>query len=497
MPSYAKEFWLWLKSLEISVEPLMLILSACNTARSIVAPQMAEHKMMREYPAPPGLSDKELKKFYNKKMVIWDNNYSYVNLPIACIVGIMYGGYSDYYGRKVPLLIGIVSVLVENAMRILIWSPSTDISLYWFYPTAVITGLMGDFFLTMSCVNAYVADRFDDKKTLSTRMIIVSIMFSLGAFIASQSTKAILNGISSTALLVIVEGLLLVTLIAGVLILSQSRPKKDLPSTEEPQEEREVESLLHHRQHSKFKITKDGGQSSTASTRPVEKRQSAGCLELTKLSFYSIYESLKIFVIPREGHRRLFLYLTFGANFLDQLSFGEEKSLIGTYTLLSPFNWTKDEYANYKSLRPIVQIVGMFFGLFVLKKWWKLRDTFVICMTIATLAISLFMIGLAEASWLIYASLAPGSLHGLLNPLTYTFMTCIVEQNEIGKAFAISSIAQKLAGFAQTAILQNIYIATLSWYQGFVWLVMGGICVVAVGLYGFVHVVARREKIGS
>ncbi|XGW33625.1 hypothetical protein V3C99_017773 [Haemonchus contortus] len=465
MPSYAKEFWLWLKSLEISVEPLMLILSACNTARSIVAPQMAEHKMMREYPAPPGLSDKELKKFYNKKMVIWDNNYSYVNLPIACIVGIMYGGYSDYYGRKVPLLIGIVSVLVENAMRILIWSPSTDISLYWFYPTAVITGLMGDFFLTMSCVNAYVADRFDDKKTLSTRMIIVSIMFSLGAFIASQSTKAILNGISSTALLVIVEGLLLVTLIAGVLILSQSRPKKDLPSTEEPQEEREVES--------------------------------AGCLELTKLSFYSIYESLKIFVIPREGHRRLFLYLTFGANFLDQLSFGEEKSLIGTYTLLSPFNWTKDEYANYKSLRPIVQIVGMFFGLFVLKKWWKLRDTFVICMTIATLAISLFMIGLAEASWLIYASLAPGSLHGLLNPLTYTFMTCIVEQNEIGKAFAISSIAQKLAGFAQTAILQNIYIATLSWYQGFVWLVMGGICVVAVGLYGFVHVVARREKIGS
>uniref|UniRef100_A0A7I5EED4 Proton-coupled folate transporter n=1 Tax=Haemonchus contortus TaxID=6289 RepID=A0A7I5EED4_HAECO len=465
MPSYAKEFWLWLKSLEISVEPLMLILSACNTARSIVAPQMAENKMMREYPAPPGLSDKELKKFYNKKMVIWDNNYSYVNLPIACIVGIMYGGYSDYYGRKVPLLIGIVSVLVENAMRILIWSPSTDISLYWFYPTAVITGLMGDFFLTMSCVNAYVADRFDDKKTLSTRMIIVSIMFSLGAFIASQSTKAILNGISSTALLVIVEGLLLVTLIAGILILSQSRPKKDLPSTEEPQEEREVES--------------------------------AGCLELTKLSFYSIYESLKIFVIPREGHRRLFLYLTFGANFLDQLSFGEEKSLIGTYTLLSPFNWTKDEYANYKSLRPIVQIVGMFFGLFVLKKWWKLRDTFVICMTIATLAISLFMIGLAEASWLIYASLAPGSLHGLLNPLTYTFMTCIVEQNEIGKAFAISSIAQKLAGFAQTAILQNIYIATLSWYQGFVWLVMGGICVVAVGLYGFVHVVAKREKIGS
>lgn len=46
---------------------------------------------MRVYPAPTGLSDKELKKFYNKKMVIWDNNYTYANLPIACIVGVMYG----------------------------------------------------------------------------------------------------------------------------------------------------------------------------------------------------------------------------------------------------------------------------------------------------------------------------------------------------------------------------------------------------------------------
>uniref|UniRef100_A0A1I7X820 Transmembrane protein n=1 Tax=Heterorhabditis bacteriophora TaxID=37862 RepID=A0A1I7X820_HETBA len=45
------------------------------------------------------------------------------------------------------------------------------------------------------------------------------------------------------------------------------------------------------------------------------------------------------------------------------------------------------------------------------------------------------------ASWLIYASLLPGSLHGLLNPLTYTFMSYLVEPNE------------------------NIYIATLNWYQ--------------------------------
>ncbi|EPB79496.1 hypothetical protein ANCCEY_01433 [Ancylostoma ceylanicum] len=398
--------------------------------------------MMRVYAPPPGLTDKELKKFYNKMMVIWDNNYTYVNLPIACIVGVMYGGYSDYHGRKLPLLVGIASVLVENAstlssVKILIWSPSIDISLYWFYPTAVITGLMGDFLLTMSCINAYIADKFEDKKTLSTRMIIVSIMFSLGSFAASQGTKYILKVISSIILLAIVEGVLFVTIIGAAATLNNTRPKKKKKVVEE---------------------VSDGEQEVVDNDAP-----GTSFWEITKLSFYSIYASLKIFLLSREGHRRLFLYLTFGANFMDQLVFGEEKALIGTYTRLPPFNWSKGQYADYRSLRPIVQIAGMLFGMFVFKKWLKLRDTFVICLTIATLGISLVMIGLAY----------------------------------IGKAFAISSIAQKLAGFAQTAILQNIYIATVDWYQGFVWLLMGGICAVAVAIYAFVHVVAKRENIGS
>ncbi|PAV81176.1 hypothetical protein WR25_14543 isoform D [Diploscapter pachys] len=98
---------------------------------------------------------------------------------------------------------------------------------------------------------------------------------------------------------------------------------------------------------------------------------------------------------------------------------------------------------------------------------------------------------------MIYASLAPGSLHGLLNPLTYTFMSCIVEPDEIGKAFAISSIAQKLAGFAQTAVLQNIYIATVDWYQGFVWILMSVISLSAAVIYLLVHIVAKMERIGS
>lgn len=90
-------------------------------------------KMKRVYPAPPDIHGKDLEKYYNKKMVMWDNYYEYINLPIACVFGIIYGeiftfsriyvhgitffagGYSDHRGRKYPMLIGILSVLVSNA----------------------------------------------------------------------------------------------------------------------------------------------------------------------------------------------------------------------------------------------------------------------------------------------------------------------------------------------------------------------------------------------
>ncbi|CAI4228810.1 unnamed protein product [Auanema sp. JU1783] len=470
----------FIKDLKITVEPIMFLLAAANSFRQIVIPKLAEDKMKLVYPPPmANMTHDQLKKFYNTKMVEWDNNYQYVNLPIACILGIMYGGFSDHYGRKLPLLIGLNSLIVETALRMLMYSPETNWSLEWIFPTAVIAGLLGDQLLTMSCINAYVTDTFDNKKTLSIRMIIVSIMFSLGSFVSSRTVRAILQHdlLSEIGILGIAEGMYALTFIIGIIILTNVVPKKKHAV---PREEQIV-------------ATADEESPIVAVDLPEKKT----LLQIIYLSFYSIYEAGHIFIIPREGHKRLFLYLCFFANFLDQLVFGEEKGLIGTYTRLAPFEWTSSTYADYKSWRPIVQILGMLVGMLVFKNWLKLKDTMVICFAISSMGACVLMIGLAKATWVIFASLLPGSLHGLLNPLTYSFMSCLVEPDEIGKAYAMSTIAQKLAEMAQTAILQNIYIATLNWYQGFVWILMSAISFVAVLVYAFVHVLAISEDIGA
>ncbi|PAV81174.1 hypothetical protein WR25_14543 isoform B [Diploscapter pachys] len=279
-------------------------------------------------------------------------------------------------------------------------------------------------------------------------MIIVSIIFSLGQYIASKLVKLMLDHqVELIVIMGIAEGLFILTILLGVLLLKSKKPKKAKLLIELPDQVHESQANL------------------TAEEDSIPLTKIESFWQITKLSFISIYESAKIFLVPRDGHRRLFLYLCFLANFLDQFVFGEEKGLIGTYTKLAPFKWTAIQYASYKAWRPIAQILGMTFGLVVFKMLFKFRDTLIIVFAITSMGLCVLWIGLATASWMIYASLAPGSLHGLLNPLTYTFMSCIVEPDEIGKAFAISSIAQKLAGFAQTAVLQNIYIATVDWYQ--------------------------------
>lgn len=474
-----------IKSWKITVEPLMFVLAACNTAVSIVSPALKEAKMKRYYTAPPDIHGKDLDKFYNKKMVMWDNYYEYINLPIACIFGIIYGGYSDHRGRKYPMLIGIVSVLVSNAMNLLMWDENTDWPLAWTYPTAAVTGFLGDFLLTMSCINAYIADEFPDKITLSYRMVVVSILFSLGSFVASRFVKDLVKWTSKPTVMIIAEGGYLLTLLVSLLVLEQRKPvvknsllkEDDIISTIENSENIENQSLA------------------SAPIPVVQEKTSV--LEIIKISFISLYDSAKIFLLPRAGHRRLFLYLCFAANFLDQFVWGEEKGLLGTYVRLPPFKWDTNTYADYKSWRPIVQIVGMAVGMLFFKRICHFRDTFIISLAILSMAGCVLMIGLAQASWMIFASLAPGSLHGLLNPMSYTFMACIVEPDEIGKAYAISSVAQKLAGIAQSLVLQNIYIVTVDWYQGFVWLLMAAISFIAVAIYLVVHVMAKRENVGS
>ncbi|TKR96383.1 hypothetical protein L596_010406 [Steinernema carpocapsae] len=457
----------YFRGLRIRVEPVIFLTTFCHIAMTIIKPGMTNEKVRRSYPPPDGLNS--TKEYYNNLQIIWLQNYDYVNVPVSCLAGIIYGAYGDVKGRKLPLLMAILSVFIENSFHMLMWSTKTDIPFEWSYLAAAICGLLGDYGLIMASANAYLADNFSNKHYYGARMIVLSGTVTAGTFCSSWTTKLIIDkSYKMVAMYMSQVGIVLIFFYA-LFVLKNPKPAEELKDLKKP--DLKLRLQLMYLGVTLWNVFKSAG--------------------------FSVYDSFKIFFVKRDGPKRHFLWICMLAYFLDEMLFGEQKALIGTYFQL--FGWYSNEFARYKGLRPCYQIIGTILGVLVLRKWLKIRDTILIIFS--TLSMSVFLAALGfinqyNISYIVFSALVPGGFHGLLNPLTVTFLTCVIETNEVGKILAVCSILSKLAGVAETAILQNIYRATLNWYKGSVWLLMALLAVISAMLYVYVALVARRHKIG-
>uniref|UniRef100_A0A914W1Q4 Major facilitator superfamily (MFS) profile domain-containing protein n=1 Tax=Plectus sambesii TaxID=2011161 RepID=A0A914W1Q4_9BILA len=415
--------------------------------------------MIREYvdEMPTNLnSSSQMDKYFNKRIVEWDQYYSYVNLPIGCVSGLLYGAYGDNHGRKLNLMIGIGSVAVDNAITMFVWSRSVNAPLYFLLISAAVSAAMGNFFLVMSSVNAFLADMFPDKKEMGMRMVFVSVVFSVGGLLGSLGAGYFSRLLSNIVVVAFAQFLILIALLYSLIFLKQIPPKR------------------------------------TSLIPPPEQRR-----PLWRRSLSYVIDTCKVFLRKRDGHRRAFLWLSVVAGFVDDAVFSEETHLVGTYTLLLPFKWDSSKLGVYTSIRSIIQVVGMAIGMIVFGKLLKLRNTTLIIISITSMSAACAVIGLANSDAMIFASLPAGMFHGLLNPLTLTFVSCLVEPDEVGKAYATTMVASKVAGLAQSAALQSIYRATIDWYQGFTWLLIAGIGLLSALAYLWVYFKAKAEGIGE
>lgn len=86
---------------QIRMEIIIMLISISDTARLIVfiakfllfrivvTPTLMLEKVHRAYSVPENATSTD--KFYNKKIVLWDQNYTAVNVPLACFVTVIFG----------------------------------------------------------------------------------------------------------------------------------------------------------------------------------------------------------------------------------------------------------------------------------------------------------------------------------------------------------------------------------------------------------------------
>lgn len=81
----------------------------------------------------------------------------------------------------------------------------------------------------------------------------------------------------------------------------------------------------------------------------------------------------------------------------------------------------------------IIEIFGLLFALLILKRLLRLRDTLILILSTLSMAMESLCVGLAQSSGMLYASLGAGCLHAIVNPLLYTFLSCLADSSEVIK----------------------------------------------------------------
>ncbi|KAI6243115.1 SoLute Carrier family Related [Aphelenchoides fujianensis] len=483
-------------SWQLRVELVLMALALCDTARPIVTPALLAAKVQRAYETPPNASALQLATFVSRRTVRWDVDCAFVNVPLACVFTLVWGAYADRRGRKLPLLLGVGGMLAGNAVHALVCWRCSDWPLETLYAAALLDGALGGFRLAVGCVHALMADRYGRQRTvrfgdweevegcprsrvvnatdctellspcpqttltidsllnqtlqLSTRMIVVYVAAQVGEFAGAQLADVATFAAGEVAALAVVQALLFATAL-----------------------------FVHFGVHEE--------------ERPVGGCERLSLGELGRAALRSVGEGVRVVRERRPDFPRLLLGVTLACAFVHRLNFSEQRRLFGTYARLPPFRWDTERLALCTTLRPVWQVGGLLFGLFALKRRWAWRDSAVLVVASLSRGADCLLVGVARRSWLLDASPAAGALHALVEPLSAALLAALVAPGQAGRVFAADAVVEHAALLLRTALLQQIFEATLDWWPPCVWFVLAAFSLLTASLYSFVHVVAGRR----
>jgi len=212
------------------------------------------------------------------------------------------------------------------------------------------------------------------------------------------------------------------------------------------------------------------------------------------VSLQDLANSFKVLTKPREGGMRhivVLLYACFtcgsltytGVDFLyfrRKFNFSDEEELI---------NW----YNHLRSYTALADVVSLFVVLPLMVRTLGFHDmTIVICAVSAQAAKSLIYF-FAEQKNVIYTVIFFSIFSPLVTQPLRSSMTKIVGQSDVGAIFACVAAGQAISGFA-TPLYNKIYVATMDWNVGTVYLVPCGIFAIMLSILIYCLLFLKRKE---
>lgn len=412
----------------ITVEPLMILYMLAFMMTSIVEEEFYLQKSCRAHlkmsPEVCGnlSSLPELKK---EVQVITARFHQWRTLSgqlIPIVLTLFMGAWSDKWGRKLFLLVGLAGKIIFSLMMSL-----NAVFMEWpleyiIYTAVIPNSLTGADVAILTSCNSYISD-VTSKEDRSARitlldgcyLLTIPIGISLGSFLFHRVVNK-----SFVVMWALNSALLLAAFVFGCLVLNFVSSPKNQKSVKEV-------SLCEF-----FK-------------------------DIFRIGY--ICKTFKIFRKPAPGsltnRRNIVLLIVAMGLYIFQR---DEKPYLYMYTQLK-FNWGVSEFSFYKTMASVNFAVCMLVGARILTKCFKLKDyTIIMIGTLSHISARIWYF-LADQPTYMYVGAAFCGLGPLVAPMIRASVSKQTDEKCLGKAFSLLSIADNclvmLSGLCYSQIYRN------------------------------------------
>ncbi|XP_066960671.1 lysosomal proton-coupled steroid conjugate and bile acid symporter SLC46A3-like [Macrobrachium rosenbergii] len=460
----------------ISVEPVMLIDGACNQAMQLFVENVQMNKIcsvnlgfsaqicenLADHPEENVLVQKEFSLF---------SFYNSILLSVPALIFVLFiGSWSDKYGRKIPLLLTLLSHMMYAAGYLLNnWQTSWPVEII--YLVTFLESLGGGNVGLLTSTTSYISDICPEKSRTS-RLSIASSMWYLGGPLGTLIGAVIIKHASYNVALALV--LLAYISVVGYVIFFIKES---------------------HGPFAKKELQSKGSLSSSTSEAPKEPVTISRMVK-DLFNWRRVVESFKTALKKREGNTRCVLLIIIGSNMIRRVGRGFFMYMFVRQAL----QWDATDYGYWATYRNLLAALGTLFLIPLLTKLCDIKDTALVLMGSSSIVAEYVCYGLVMNKSLAFL-LWLGPVAGLISNASIvafrSLPTKLVGSDEKGRISAVTSAMNGLMPLVGYAIYSPVYYRTVDSFPSAQFFVGGSLNLSITVMFVFVqmmNVSSSHEK---
>lgn len=362
-----------------------------------------------------------------------------LNSIFPALLSLLLGSWTDKFGRKKILLLsftGYTSTLCLISIISYISDHVTPLSPWYYFISEIPMCLMGGWPTLDIAVCCYVTD-LSHEKTRSFRLGTITFLNFLSSFSAYFSSSFILESTNATIVFVISFSCAISAFIYTIYFVDES---------------------IH--------VTE--GVSAVDQVKEV-------------FSFSRVKEIFGTLTKKRSNNERRMLWVLMTIITLAVFTM-HGNGTVNYLFVREKFGWALREWTIFDSINTVITVGGLFVGITVLKKFFKMSDMLLALLALVSSVIDSTFKAFATQPYQLYMSSGFGVFRLLTTPVFRSIMSNIIPHSEIGKIYSATTSFEALSGLGAGPLYSGVYKATLTTFPGAFHLITASVFVVDIFL---------------